>query len=141
MKQISLDDPTFYRLTVKAVIKDAQGRVLLVREPSGSWGLPGGGVEHGEAIATSLTRELHEELHIKKVHSATLRGVYTYYSHDRGAWWAWLLYDVEAEIPPQFTGELATHAGFVDTTLFANSDERSEKRIYEALQTNLNAHI
>jgi 8-oxo-dGTP pyrophosphatase MutT (NUDIX family) len=135
-KPISPDDPTFFRLTAKAVIKDEQGRVLLAREPSGTLGLPGGGIEHGEAIRDCLTRELYEELHITVLHSAVLRGVFPYYSHNRGAWWAWLLYDVQADLPPKLTGEL-TDAAFVDVDSFARSTDRAQRRIYEALHTGL----
>ena len=40
-----------------------EGKVLLVREVSDEWwALPGGGVDHGEAIESSLVREVEEEL-------------------------------------------------------------------------------
>src|SRR5688572_19606166 len=38
-----------------------QGRVLLVKEKSGSWNLPGGIVEPGESPAQALVREVREE--------------------------------------------------------------------------------
>lgn len=50
---------------VGAVIKDADGRLLLVRrghEPGkGLWSLPGGRVEDGESDAEALVREVAEE--------------------------------------------------------------------------------
>ena len=50
---------------VGAVIRDAAGRLLLIRrghEPeAGSWSLPGGRVEPGESDAQALVREMREE--------------------------------------------------------------------------------
>jgi ADP-ribose pyrophosphatase YjhB (NUDIX family) len=43
------------------VIRDEQGRVLLVRGEAGAWWLPGGGVEHGEHPLAALEREVLEE--------------------------------------------------------------------------------
>jgi 8-oxo-dGTP diphosphatase len=50
---------------VGAVIKDARGRLLLIKrghEPgAGLWSLPGGRVEPGETDAEALVREMQEE--------------------------------------------------------------------------------
>lgn len=50
-----------YRVAGKAVIIN-DGKLLLVREEQGWYGLPGGGVAHGEDIRASLAREISEEL-------------------------------------------------------------------------------
>jgi 8-oxo-dGTP diphosphatase len=55
------DIPCTYRISVKAVIKDTDGRILLLREKDGSWELPGGGLEHGEDPKQALAREIAEE--------------------------------------------------------------------------------
>lgn len=50
---------------VGAVIRDAKGRLLLIKrghEPSaGLWSLPGGRIESGETDADALRREMREE--------------------------------------------------------------------------------
>lgn len=53
--------PCTYRVSVKAAIYDAQGKILLLREKDGSWDLPGGGLEHSEDPRQALMRELSEE--------------------------------------------------------------------------------
>ena len=55
---------------VAAVIRDGAGRVLLARRPAGShmaglWEFPGGKLDHGEAPAQALVRELDEELGVR----------------------------------------------------------------------------
>lgn len=58
--------PTFVPV-VAAVIRDAQGRILLQqalpgKRHAGQWELPGGKVESGETPRAALVREIDEEL-------------------------------------------------------------------------------
>ena len=49
-------------ISVKAVIKDGKGRVLVLRDAYGPWwDLPGGHVQEGESIDDALKREVMEE--------------------------------------------------------------------------------
>lgn len=51
----------------RAIVRDGQGRVLLIRRSRevkwdpGLWELPGGKAEYGETIQHALVREVHEE--------------------------------------------------------------------------------
>ncbi len=58
------------------VIRDAQGRLLLVHQAYGpkKWTLPGGVVEDGESAWAAVVREVREELGIEV--RPTLRGLY-----------------------------------------------------------------
>ncbi|MES2312637.1 MAG: Nudix family hydrolase [Pseudomonadota bacterium] len=60
-----------------AVMRDADGRVLLAQRPAGKhlagmWEFPGGKLEPGEAPLAALARELHEELGITLQHAEPL---------------------------------------------------------------------
>ena len=56
-----MNDPCFYRISVKGIAIDDKGRFLLSREDNGMWDMLGGGIEHGEDPMTCLTREIKEE--------------------------------------------------------------------------------
>jgi len=50
-----------YRVAIKAVIIQ-DGKLLITKEREGWYGLPGGGLEHGETPNASIARELEEEI-------------------------------------------------------------------------------
>jgi len=57
-----MDDPQCFHVTVKGLVLDERGAVLLLRERSGIFDLPGGRLEHGESFAECLERECREEM-------------------------------------------------------------------------------
>ena len=62
---------------VAAVIRDAGGRVLLIRRGDGrGWSLPGGVMEPGEELAGCLVREVQEETGLQ-VEPVRLVGIYS----------------------------------------------------------------
>jgi len=64
-------------LGVRAIVIDAQDRVLLVRHTYvPGWHLPGGGVERGETLLASLARELAEEGNILIEEEPRLQGIF-----------------------------------------------------------------
>ena len=48
-------------VAVAGLIRDAEGRVLMIRSPRGDWEFPGGQVEEGEDLIAALQREVLEE--------------------------------------------------------------------------------
>jgi 8-oxo-dGTP pyrophosphatase MutT (NUDIX family) len=57
-----MDDPRCFHVTIKGIVLDERGAVLLLREQSGAFDLPGGRLEHGEGFAECLERECVEEM-------------------------------------------------------------------------------
>lgn len=51
-----------YRISIKALIYNDNGELLLTREAGRDWHLPGGGIEYGETVEEALKRELQEEV-------------------------------------------------------------------------------
>src|SRR5690349_2766121 len=52
----------YYRVSLKALIFDDQGRLLVGRHASGEYAMPGGGWDKGEDYETCIKREVAEEL-------------------------------------------------------------------------------
>jgi len=55
-------DDCLYRVAIRVLIVQGD-KVLLVKEAGDDWwALPGGGVDHGETVESTLVREVEEEL-------------------------------------------------------------------------------
>ena len=65
-----LDYPNFdrstdylFRVSLKALVMNERGEVLVVKESGRNWwDMPGGGMDHGEDVRSALARELLEEV-------------------------------------------------------------------------------
>jgi 8-oxo-dGTP pyrophosphatase MutT (NUDIX family) len=63
---------TSWPVSVKAVLFDDQGRVLLARNERAEWELPGGRLEPGESLEECVCREVAEETGLSCTVSAAL---------------------------------------------------------------------
>lgn len=91
------------------------GRVVLIqRRDNGSWGLPGGMVEWGENIHTTVKRELAEETGLNVVRVGRLVGVYSAPDRDRRFHSICITLEVEVqgELGVQDTLEIKTARAF-----------------------------
>jgi len=63
-------------VAVGGLVRNAEGRVLMLRSPRRDWEFPGGQVEEGEDLVTALQREVLEETGMT-VTVGSLAGVYS----------------------------------------------------------------
>lgn len=105
---ISLKDvPCAYRVSVKGLVRDANGGLLLVRERSDTWDLPGGGLDHGETITDALRREFREELAVDiAIQHDSCHAIATW-SQKFDIPVLLVIYMVTLQNPPQLTDEVA----------------------------------
>ncbi len=122
-----------FRVSLKAVIFNMQGEVLVVKEHGRDWwDLPGGGMDHGETIKESLARELKEEVQLRGDFSCRpiliedpkllsehnfyqIRAIYVVHPEE-------LLFEV---------GEDGDELSFVNPILFKDAEKSAERSIFK----------
>ncbi len=135
MKQESQYPNAYYRVSVKAVIKDNNSRVLLVKEHNGYRVLPGGGIDHGESVQDAIERELIEEIGKGiRIKNATNIGVKPFYTRTHKAWFMWLIFDVVLHDINSI--KTSSSVEFVDIETLKESPHESERNLYSLLKTN-----
>ena len=93
-----------YGLTVRGIIKNGSGEILIVkRHPKSKtdpemWELPGGKVERGEFFADALVREIKEETNLDVEIGDFCEAVQNDYSHKRTVQLMMYLVDVKGEV-------------------------------------------
>lgn len=132
----------FMRLTrgktlgVRALVRDGEGRVLLVRHTYvPGWWLPGGGVERGQTAAEAVARELAEEAGVRLSAPPALVSIHSNDRRFRGD--HVLLYRIEADgwapCTPTAVEEIAEIGWFDSAALPPDVNRGSRARIAEVL--------
>lgn len=113
-----------FRISLKAVIYNPEGQLLVVKEHRLNWGLPGGGMDFDETFEQALARELREEV--------GYQGTFTFDVIDTAdpmylpSIDAWQVYVVCHVVPEHFdfvVGEDATDMKFIDPNELAQYDD------------------
>lgn len=109
-----------YRISLKGLIRNSKGEILVVKEMGRDWwDLPGGGMDHNEDIKTALARELKEEVN--------LSGDFTYhiidvsepaYMNTHDMWQVRLIFEVIPENMEFSAGEEGDEIAFVNLEEF-----------------------
>lgn len=125
-------DDYLYRLSIKCLVHNDKGEVLVVKETGRTyWDLPGGGMDHGEDIKTAIAREMKEEVN--------LEGAFTYkiidvdepaYLQNHDFWQVRLIFEVYPESLTFSAGDEGDEIAFVDPASFATSPIEPERRIH-----------
>jgi 8-oxo-dGTP pyrophosphatase MutT (NUDIX family) len=123
-------------LGVRALVRDAEGRVFLVKHSYVSgWHLPGGGVEVGETMLAALTRELREEGNIELTGPARLFAVYFNARISRRDHVAlFVVEDFRQPSPPRRNAEIVDHGFFSPAALPDGTTASTRARIAEVLE-------
>ena len=121
---------------VRAVVFDAEGRVLLVRHTYiAGWYLPGGGVERGETMLASLRRELDEEAGVMMRGEARLAGLYANFREFKSDHVAlYVVADGDYEHRPRRSPEIAESAFFAPNALPEGITGSTARRIEEVVR-------
>lgn len=120
---------TFYRVTVKALIKNNKGEVLLVKEKSDRWDLPGGGLNHGEEPEDGIKRELLEELGVNNTTIGKSIIVKSFWREDKQAWLMWIVCEAFINNNRFKPGEGVTAINYLNPATLANSEDMHEQFI------------
>lgn len=93
-----MNEPCYYRVSVKGIVIDDEGRILLTREDNGEWELLGGGLDHEEDPLDGLKREIFEETGLK-VSSVSERPLYfiTVKRRNKDTYVANVIYEITLE--------------------------------------------
>lgn len=121
------------RVSLKSVIFDEQGRLLVVKETGRDWwDLPGGGLDHGESIKQALARELFEEVALTgDFQYQILLAEDPHFLKDHNLYQMRITFLVSPDNMIFAAGEDADEIQFVDLETFRDSSVLTERRIYE----------
>lgn len=128
---------TFYRVSVKAIIRNADGKILVLKENQDTWSLPGGGLDHGEEPVAGLKRELKEELGIETINSVTLSCIKTFYLEPKQSWLMWAVFSVKTSSQEFKLGDGVTEAKFINVNELKESADVFEKLVYKVAHETL----
>ena len=122
---------TFYRVSVKALIRNEKGEVFVVKEDGEFWGLPGGGLDHGELPRDAIKREMMEELGVSKVQVGEIVYTKPIYLDRVDMWMLWVVYEAAlTDVVFEF-GDGVTDAKYISVEELEGLDGIFEKAIVE----------
>ncbi|MBH1956129.1 NUDIX hydrolase [Candidatus Saccharibacteria bacterium] len=121
----------FYRVNVKALIRDDNGRILVVKENQDTRSLPGGGLDHGEEAEEGIRRELKEELGIQDANIAGINQTRTLELKTKQVWLLWIVYDVSVNAAAFHLGDGVSDSCYIDPGTLKSSKNVFEQLVYK----------
>lgn len=121
-----------FRISVKGLIVNKEGKVLVVKETGrGSWDMPGGGMDHGETIKDALARELYEEVGLKGEFGYQVVAIEDPKPLLSNILQMRVIFAITPEVNEFYAGIDGDEIAFIDPRIFVNSAEFSERKVYE----------
>lgn len=122
-----------YRISIKAVVFNDKGEVLVVKESDRDWwDLPGGGMDHGEDFKTAIARELKEEVNmIDDFQFRIVEVENPAYLAELNFWQMRMIFAVIPENMSFSPGEDGDEVAFYPPSHFEKSDSKTERRVHE----------
>jgi ADP-ribose pyrophosphatase YjhB (NUDIX family) len=81
----------FYRVSIKALIRNDTGHILMVSEKGSDYSLPGGGWDFGESLHGCLVRELEEEIALQSGFTEKVIGTIPFHNLNKDSWMMWIV--------------------------------------------------
>lgn len=121
-----------YRVSLKALIRDSNGKILVVREKGTTWwDLPGGGIDHNESVQEALAREMKEEVGYSGEFSYRVITVdeKADYIDVANAWQIRLVFEVKTNNMNFSPGDDGEEVQFIDPEILRGTKHDAEARI------------
>lgn len=125
--------PNLIRISLKAVIFNEKGEVLVVKEADRDWwDIPGGGIDEGESIKETLARELREEVSLKgDFDYETILAEDPRHLKSLDLYQMRITFLIKPEIMEFEAGDYGDEVMFIDPLKFKDSELITERKIYE----------
>ena len=120
-----------YRVSLKCLGRNERGEILVVRETGRKhWDLPGGGMDHHEALKAAIAREMKEEVNLTGDFSYKIIAVdEPAYLSAHNFWQIRLVFAVTSQTMAFSAGEDGDEIAFMAPGEFANSQSVTERKI------------
>lgn len=121
-----------YRVSIKCLVRNDKGEVLVVKETGrSSWDLPGGGMDHGEDLKSAIAREMKEEVNMQGEFGYRIIDVdEPAHLREHNFWQLRLIFDVKPHDMTFSAGDDGDEIAFVAPESFADSKSSVERRVY-----------
>lgn len=120
-------------MSLKALVKNDIGQVLVVKESGRTWwDLPGGGMDHDEDLHAAIRRELEEEVGLQGDFDYRIIAVDSpAYLEHANVWQIRLIFEVTPESMNFTAGDDADQITFLYPESLKDSEHAAERSIYE----------
>lgn len=125
-----------YRVSLKGLVRNQKGEVLVVKESGRTWwDLPGGGMDHDENVHSALAREMYEEVKLSGEFSFRPIAVDEpgFLDH-ANVWQLRIIFEIIPENLEFSAGEDADELCFINPDEFKESANSTEQNIFRYTQ-------